>query len=150
MGHSHQPLNQPVWLLRGVQSASGMLRLSNGTISFSCDGQGQLFAFQLRKLERQLGQKGLAEHLEQDRRSQLFSLPATACGIRWPWYYFSGGFVITLDNGVKLRLSFARPNSTRGMNQNIQLSTHGAVDAMAARQVGKQWKYALQEIFRTV
>jgi len=91
--------------------------------------------FQLNKLERQLGQPGLAEQLGQGGQVQLFSQPVGACNFRWPWYAFSVGFIITV-NSLKFRLFFSPPHPG---HQSLS-------GAFNCRKIGRLWHAEIERL----
>ena len=42
----------------------------------------------------------------------MFDVPVTQVTVTFPWYYFSGGLVITIE-GVRYRFSLGQPANTR-------------------------------------
>jgi hypothetical protein len=57
-------LRTDAWLLRGVSSIPGELRLAAGTSSFTSSGTGSAWPLQRRRLGRALAQPTLAESAE--------------------------------------------------------------------------------------
>jgi hypothetical protein len=132
-------LRTDAWLLRGIGSIPGELKLTSGTLAFEAFGTGSAWPFQLRKLQHLLSQPQLAQSLEQGNSIQLFSWPARDVSCVLPWYYFGGGMKLQHD-GVELRFSFGRPSS--GGQSLAQAGTElQEVGTMRAR--GKLWAAAL-------
>lgn len=132
-------LNTPAWLLRGISSIPGELRLSSGKLSFVCLGTGSAWPFQLRKLGRALGQESLAQSLEKGKPFQLFLWPADQVQATLPWYYFGGGIKLQ-HQGVQLRFSFGRPSTG---SHNIAAAAAELKEIGTMRNRGKLWAKAL-------
>lgn len=133
-------LRQGVWLMRGIRSTMGALCLSRGILSLRCFGAGQLWGFQLRKLERELAVPGLAARLQQNLETQLFAVPVADCCCKWPWYYFSASFVVYSGN-CSLRVFFSPPRHYEGGFNSI-------ADSLAGSSRGKQWRVAINDVIR--
>lgn len=137
-------LHTPAWLLRGISSIPGTLRLAAGRLSFTASGSGNLWGHQLRRLERDVGRKGLAKRLSDEEYAVVFDVPlAHVQQVRFPWYYFSGGLKLTL-NGVVYRFGFDRPSNTRLSSEGGNLLG----EVSQARRHGKAWQTALVEASR--
>ena len=132
-------LSTPAWLLRGISSVPGELRLSAGMLSFTCSGTGSAWPFQLRKLGKQLGQESFAQALEGGKPFQLFQWPADQVLAEMPWYYFGGGIKLQ-HHGVQLRFSFGRPSSG---SSNIAVAAAELNQLGAMRSRGKLWAKVL-------
>ena len=128
-------LSSPAWLLRGISSIPGELRLSGSRISFIAHGVGSAWDWQLRKLERLAGNPGFAKSLKDGSTALLFNESLTDIHVRSPWYYFSGGLVLQI-RGEPYRLSFGKPASSS--NDDDELATLSTM-----RQAGKKWLHAL-------
>lgn len=128
-------LSSPAWLLRGISSIPGELRLCDSRISFIAHGMGSAWDWQLEKLERVAGSPGFAKSLEDGSTASLFNESLTDIHVRSPWYYFSGGLVLQI-RGVSYRLSFGKPASSSNDDDEL-----GTVSTM--RQAGKMWLRAL-------
>lgn len=128
-------LCSPAWLLRGISSIPGELRLSGSRISFIANEPGTAWDWQLGKLEHVAGSPGFKESLKSGSSATLFNEALTDIRVRSPWYYFSGGLVLQI-RGQSYRVSFGRPASPS--NDNNELNT---VSTM--RHVGKKWLHAL-------
>ena len=128
-------LSSPAWLLRGISSIPGELRLSGSRISFIAHDTGSAWDWQLRKLERVAGNPGFAQSLKDGRTVALFNESLTDVQVQSPWYYFSGGLVLQI-RGESYRLSFGKP--ARSSDDDDELAT---VSSM--RQAGKKWLHAL-------
>ncbi len=128
------------WLLRGISSIPGTLKLSKGRLSFTASDAGTCWGFQLRKLEAQAGRAGLAERLSKDKNTVVFDVPlADVQQVHFPWFYFSGGVKLTL-HGVRYRFGFDKPANTRMPSEGVDLS-----EIKKARRSGKAWKAVLLE-----
>ena len=69
-------LSSEAWLLRGVfGSVPGELTLAGGQLSFTASGFGTLWKSQLRKLEHEPGQAGLAQRMDAGSRLSFSSFP---------------------------------------------------------------------------
>ena len=143
-------LRSDAWLLLGLSSLPGELSLSSGWLSYVASGCGSVWPAQLRKLERQVGQPGLAEALEQNQRTLVIRWPVLEVRAWCPWYYFGGGMKLR-HQGTQLRLSFGVPG-------NMVLRGHRAGPAGALgkataqlrevgvmRRRGKLWHDAIVE-----
>ena len=128
-------LSSPAWLLRGISSIPGELRLSDSRISFIAHDAGSAWDWQLRELERVAGNPGFARSLKDGSTVALFNESLADIQVRSPWYYFSGGLVLQI-RGESYRLSFGKP--ARASNDDDELAT---VSTM--RQAGKRWLHAL-------
>src|SRR5262245_50612767 len=85
-------LSSEAWLLRGVfGSVPGELTLAGGQLSFTASGFGTLWKWQLRKLEQETGQRGLADRMDAGEQALVFKLSLTKLQVEFPWYYLSGG-----------------------------------------------------------
>lgn len=134
-------LRTEAWLLRGISSLPGELRLNGGRLSFVSAGTGSTWPFQLRKLGAVLNQPGLTEAVEEGRPFRFFEWPAHQVRVTTPWYYFGGG--IRLEHrGTELRFSFGRPASTgRGLaGAAAELEEVGTM-----RSRGRLWAKALAD-----
>lgn len=109
------------WLLKGIMDTPGYLSLEGGRLSFVSD-DGVVF------------DEPLAE------------IP----DLRFPWYYFSGGFKATIG-GTKRRVSLTRPNNASDPLGSDVLGSAGELvsavdslrDAGKGRRSGKQWRALL-------
>jgi hypothetical protein len=129
-------LRSNVWLLMGLTgSTPGVLNLSGGRLSLTVQDAGVLSQGQLRMLEGRTQQPGLAERLTRGQPRQLFSRPlAEIERVTFPWYYFGGGMVITVD-GVGYRISFVQPQNT----------AVGVTNLSEGIREGKVWKATLRD-----
>ena len=133
-------LRTEAWLLTGISSIPGALRLSGGRLSFTAFGAGNCGRRKLRKLEAETGQEGLAKRLGDDEHAVVFDVPlADVQEATFPWYYFTGGVKLTLD-GARYRFGFARPANTKLPSDGLGLD-----DIAKARRSGKAWKAVLSE-----
>ena len=132
-------LRTPAWLLRGISSVPGELRLSSATVSFVAHGSGSAWPGQLRTLASLLGRHSFGAELDAGRSAELFAWPAREVAVEQPWYYFGGGLRLR-HRGVDLRISFGRPaGGARSPRQAMAEFREFA--AMRAR--GKLWAAAL-------
>ena len=134
-------LRTAAWLLRGISSLPGELRLSSGTLSFIACGSGSAWPGQLRKLAALLGTEPLGAAFDAGTFVELFSWPVADISVFQPWYYFGGGMKVRRDD-IVLRVSFGRQVGARGGPDQggadlRQLAT------MRAR--GRLWASALAE-----
>lgn len=132
-------LRTDAWLLRGVSSIPGELRLAAGTVSFTCSGTGSAWPFQLRRLGRALAQPTLAESLEAGRAFQLFRWPVAQVHATVPWYYFGGGIRLR-HQGIELRFSFGRPASG---SRSLAAAAAELEEVRSMRSRGRLWAKAL-------
>ena len=131
-------LSTQAWLLRGISSIPGTLKLAKGRLSFTASGSGTCWGFQLRKLEREADRAGLAKRLNDDENTVVFDVPLSDVQqVNFPWFYFSGGVKLTL-NGVCYRFGFDKPANSRMPSESMDLS-----GVSKARRRGKAWKAAL-------
>ena len=137
-------LRTDAWLLRGISSIPGELRLAGGTLSFTCTGSGSAWPFQLRTLGRLLQQPLLADTLEAHKPFVLFRWPAHRVVATQPWYYFGGGIVLRHE-GIMLRFSFGRPASS---SEGLAGATAEAHEVLTMRRRGALWMNALAEAAR--
>ncbi len=128
-------LSSPAWLLRGISSIPGELRLCDSRISFIAHERGSAWDWQLRRLERDAGSLGFEKSLKDGSTASLFNESLKDIHVRSPWYYFSGGLVLQI-RGVSYRISFGKPASSSNDDDEL-----GTVSTM--RQAGKQWLRAL-------
>lgn len=132
------------WLLRGISSIPGELKLADGRLSFKAFGFGTFWRFQLNRLERETGQPGLSERLDNGETALVFHCPLKDVDVCFPWYYFSGGLVIRLD-GINYKFSFGRPanTSTSSLNKNVLQAMNNLREVGNMRQTGKAWRKAI-------
>lgn len=130
------------WLLRGIHSLPGMLQLAQGRLSFTAFDAGTFRRSQLRSLEHEFGRDGLAETLRDGKTAVVFDRPLSDVqAVRFPWYYFSGGFHLTL-NGECYRFGFDQPSNTQGAGEGGDLI--GSISR--ARRRGKAWRAVFTEL----
>lgn len=132
-------LDTDAWLLRGISSIPGELRLAAGVLSFTCTGAGSAWPSQLRKLGRAVHQPQLAAALESQTRLELFRWPVDGIVATVPWYYFGGGIVLR-HQGITLRFSFGRPASSGDGISDASAEFH---EVGVMRRRGKIWMDAL-------
>lgn len=131
------------WLLRGISSLPGELKLAHGRLAFIASGSGSCWGWQLRKLERQAGKPGLADRIDAGENARVFELPLADVKARFPWYYFSGGLVLHTPQGF-YKLSFGQPANTRAPGAHAlgrAAAELGTVRSM--RTVGQAWRRLL-------
>jgi hypothetical protein len=133
------------WLLRGIHSLPGTLQLARGRLSFTAFDTGNLRRRQLRALEHEFGRQGLTATLEQGRTVVLFDLsPSEVQEVCFPWYYFSGGLTLTV-NDICYRFGFDQPSNTKGAGEGGNLIR----SISTARKRGKMWKTLLTGLCRS-
>lgn len=134
----------PAWLLRGISSIPGELRLSSQTVSFIASGSGSAWPGQLRTLASLLGRHPFGDALDEGGSVELFAWPVREVAVAQPWYYFGGGLRLR-HRGVGLRIGFGRPaGGARSPGQ--ALADFREVAAVRAR--GKLWAAALTKAAR--
>lgn len=132
------------WLLRGISSLPGELRLRSAVLSFVAFDPGSAWPAQIRTLAAQLGRPDMAVALDGSRPVELFAWPVHEVTVSRPWYYFGGGLKLRWQ-GIGVRVSFGRPaGGSRDPRQ--ALSELREVAAMRAR--GKLWAEALAHAAR--
>lgn len=141
MAHFSTPLCTDAWLLRGINSMPGTLKLAGGRLSYTACGAGTFWRRQLRKLETEVGRAGLAKRLYENEKAIVFDVSlADVQEVHFPWFYFSGGVKLTLY-GVRYRFGFEQPANTRVASEGGDLIGQIA----RARRLGKAWKAVLLE-----
>ena len=135
-----QRLDTPAWLLRGIGTIPGQLVLSGGRLSFIAEGSGSCWPFQLRSLERDSGQVGLATRIERGQLARVFDLPLREVQVLFPWYYFNGGLKVR-SGGRQYRISFgAQARSGGSANAIGEL-----VEVYRMRLNGRRWRVVLAD-----
>lgn len=134
----------PAWLLRGISSIPGELRLSSATVSFVAHGSGNTWPAQLRRLASLLGRPPFGAALEEGRSVEVFAWPVGEVAVAQPWYFFGGGLKLR-RRGVGLRISFGRP-AGGARSPGEALAEFREAAAMRAR--GKLWAAALAKAAR--
>jgi hypothetical protein len=134
-------LRTEAWLLRGISSLPGELRLSSGSLSFISAGTGSTWPFQLRKLGAALNQPGLAKAVDEGRPFQFFVWPSHQVQATTPWYYFGGGIKLK-HQGTQLRFSFGRPASS---GQGLASAGAELKEISSMRSRGRLWAEALSK-----
>ena len=132
-------LRTEAWLLRGISSLPGELRLISGNLSFVSAGTGSTWPFQLRKLGVVLNQPALAKTVEDGNPFQFFMWPAHQVAVVMPWYYFGGGIKLNYE-ATELRFSFGRPASS---NRTLAGAAAELNEMSAIRGRGRLWAQAL-------
>ncbi len=103
----HELIYTPAWLMKGFsQSAPGFLMLEGGRLSFSGEDAGDDFTTPL----------------------------ADVRGVKFPWYYFGGGFKATV-NGKPLRLSLVKPNGVEYASARVVTKVAGLAHSVGAEAV---------------
>lgn len=133
--------------MRGLSGIPGELILARGVLRFEAHGTGSAWAWQLRKLERELRAPGLAAAIERGERCRVFEWPPTAARA-WALLYCFGGGIRLRCAGTVLSFSFGRPAS---LGLRTQANGFGAiaeirkqVDAVRSmRGRGRRWLSAL-------
>lgn len=125
-------------------SATGLLKLEDGRLSFELFGRGALAGRHMRKLEQMTQLHGLAKTLEDDDKAKLFDLALDELDrIIFPWYYFDTAFNL-ISGGAKYRFSFIRPQNTIvNTKYNIGQAVDAGRNITQARSIGKLWKKIL-------
>jgi len=136
------------WLLRGISSIPGELRLRKDVLTFVPQTVGSAWPWQLRKLERVIGAPGFAKALEDGGEPLLFEWPTAEVTAWCPWYYFGGG--IKLRRGaITLRFSLGRPANmdanfgSSGSPLALEQAADNLSEVGAMRRRGKLWLAAL-------
>ena len=146
---SDKNFTSQAWLLIGLfNSVPGILKLHQGTLSFTAVGSGTLWKRGLRKLEKKTGIKNLAQNLFEEGSAELFKLPATEIDrVSFPLIYFSAGMHLHFK-GLRFRFSFIRPNNAQMPELNaggrVFKSLRNLNELGPARAVGEQWKELLE------
>jgi len=131
---SSQNFESQAWLLRGITSQPGTLILSDTQLAFVAESRGSMLKFQLRKLEKQTGQFGIAARLKNEEATIIFELNLNEIEIIFPWYVLSCGMNIRA-NGVLYRISFAKPEEGG--------KTKSFAEFRRGRFAGKKWQALL-------
>jgi hypothetical protein len=144
-------MRSEAWLLRGISSLPGELRLKNGVLLFETNcGVGTMWPWQLRKLERVLAAPGFAATVEDGKDAIAFRWPVAEIEAWCPWIYFGGGIKLRRGN-VTLRFSFGRPANTQPNlgSSGSPLALPQAVENLSEigvmRKRGAAWKAALAD-----
>ena len=137
------------WLLQGVNSIPGVMKLEDGRLSYTAVGCGTFGSRSLRDLASRLGKEVAAQQLENGDEALLFDAPlAEIQDIHFPWYYFSGGVKLSV-HGVGLRFGFDRPanttvpDSVADSMENLVEGMESVAEISRARRSGKVWKELL-------
>jgi hypothetical protein len=142
------------WMLRGISSIPGQLRLAAGRLTFTALNTGTAWKWQLHRLEREMRSPGLADRIDAGERTLVFDFPVEHLHISFPWYYFTGGMKLGFE-GRKLRISFGRPPNTRmpvnrfHVNEIRARTASELKEIRAMRGAGSAWKEALTGRQRT-
>lgn len=151
-----QLMQSKAMLLRGVDTLPGVLQFAGGRLRYSAHERGTLGKGQLQKLEQDCGQPGLAEALLKESPTLVFDVPLAEVGVKFPWYYFSGGCKLKVQ-GVEYRLSFGGGlqfsesigspddldfiDSVKGTGEQI---VGNLKEVGQMRHVGKAWRKVLE------
>lgn len=125
----------PAWILCGISSVPGELKLSGSVLSFIAHGTGSAWDWQLKKLERRSGASGFMNILKEGGHAVLFREPVIGICSGSPWYYFSGGIVLQIRRQT-YKVSFGQPASSSISQNEVQT-------IRTMRRVGMQWIHAL-------
>ncbi len=125
----------PAWLLCGISSVPGELKLGGSVLSFTAHGTGSAWDWQLKKLERRSGASEFMNILKDGGHAVLFREPVIGIRSRSPWYYFSGGLVLQIRQQT-YKVSFGQPASSSISQNEVQT-------IRTMRRVGRQWIRAL-------
>ncbi len=127
----------PAWLLRGISTVPGELRLAGRQLSFWATDRGSAWDWQLRKLDPHARTVDFSRRLGTGGPTLLFSERLEDLRVHAPWYYFRGGLVVTTPK-TAYKLSFGRPARSSGM-----LGLHQAADELRTasnmRTIGQEW-----------
>ena len=115
--------------------------MAKGRLVLRIKGTGQLWPFQLRKLEALTGRGGLAEALDSGEWFTVFDHAVEDVRVVFPWYTFSGGMNLTA-HGVRYRLSFGRPANNADPTLDELRRNLGSLKSM--RSIGQNWRDVLQ------
>jgi hypothetical protein len=146
-------ISSTAFLLRGISSIPGELKLTKeGRLSFVANcGAGTAWGWQLRKIERETRRPGLAKRIDVGDDTVVFDVPLSTVAIEFPWYYFSGGLIATVD-GVRYKFSLGTPANMRMPTNRADI---GAVtdrvetelsEVAAMRRAGKAWQAAIAQL----
>ena len=141
------------WLLRGISSIPGELVLNAQSLSFIATNTGSAWPWQLRKLERLLGSKGIARAIDDGTRTTAFEWPVREVRAWCPWYYFGGGIKLQHE-AVVLRFSFGAPGNMqlrprpRDSVAVLQQVSDTIEEVRSMRSVGALWQAALERTAR--
>jgi hypothetical protein len=137
-------LKSPAWLLRGISSLPGELKVANGRLTYKAFGFGTFWRYQLERLEKDSGVEGLADRLDNGETAGVLDMPVSEVNARFPWYYFSGGLVIE-TGGAVYKFSFGRPASSGSSigNRDLARALNELRTAGSMRTTGKTWRKAL-------
>ena len=137
------------WLLQGVNSIPGVMKLEDGRLSYTAVGCGTFGSRSLHDLASRLGKDVAADKLEDGDEALLFDVAlAEVQDVNFPWYYFSGGVKLSV-HGVGLRFGFDRPANTMMSDavadsmENLVEGIESVAEISRARKSGKVWKELL-------
>jgi len=130
------------WLLRGISALPGHLSLAGGWLSLRLLGSGSAWDWQLDKLARLAADADLIEQLLNGQRPLVFRQQLQTLAIRWPWYYFKGGMVITTARS-RWRISFGPPVDNAGNRSLAGVIDHWNT-IIDMRQTGQHWLQAIE------
>lgn len=134
--------DSPVWLLRGISSLPGQMNLVDGWLSLRLLSEGNAWDWQLRKLSRLTADSDLIEKFLDGQRPLVFRERLENLSIRWPWYYFRGGLVVTAGE-ARWRISFGPPVGNVG-NRSLEGALDNLNTVVSMRAIGKLWLQAIE------
>lgn len=136
----HSPrCDSPAWLLRGISTIPGRLRLRERRLSFLATDSGSAWNWQLEKLDAVADDSGFSQMLLAGEHALLFDAPLERLGFRVPWYYFKGGLIV-IRSGQRFRFSFGPPAQPRGAGLgNLDGAAEGIGAIIEMRRTGKRW-----------
>lgn len=135
------------WLLDGpIHSCPGILHLADGRLTYLILEPG---TFSDKGIKIILARHGKPDDTDLDYPIELFSHPtADITRFHVPWYYFSGGCKIDI-NQSQIRFSFLTPQNTVDSTYYSEAfmkwmgGGHKKISIAEGRKVGKQWKALL-------
>lgn len=131
MGSAPPSLCSVAWLLVGIRSIPGELRLQRGRLSFVAQGTGTALERQLLRFERHACSEDFSSRLKAGQRATLFDELLADVQVASPWHFFSGGMVVT-TRCDSYRFAFGQPLPAWDACQDMKA-------AARMRRVGKQW-----------
>lgn len=136
-GPIHSTCDSRAWLLRGVSTLPGRLRLAGGSVQFTATGTGSAWDWQLRKLDRLAVTTDFSQRLQLGQAAVLFRERLENLMITSPWYYFQGGLLVHSARGT-WRISFGPP--ARSTADESLAAVGGELRTVAdMRRTGKHW-----------
>lgn len=141
-------LTTEAWLLMGLTGSSqGIMKLEKGNLSFSIYGRGNLSFWHLRELKKMMAVKDLIKKLKADKIVELFKVPLKKVKVSYPWYYFGGGCMISIED-IKIKISFMKPANTEfnvknpamPIDSRRKVITNNLSNLKKGMDVAKLWK----------